>query len=170
MGHLVDGGARALFAVAVGALAFIAVITVFEVASRYLFGAPTVWVVDATGVALAWSIVLAAPRVALERGHVAITMLGDVGPGRELRARLIEAVAGLVCAGAAWIVASEAWRQFERGITTQGAMPVPKVWITVALAVGLGWTALVFVRLALGSAAAAERDFARAETRDRHPD
>lgn len=169
MGRLVDGGARALFAVAVGALAFIAVITVFEVASRYLFGAPSVWVVDVTGVALAWSIVLAAPRVALERGHVAITMLSDVGPGRALRARLIETVAAVVCAGAAWIVASEAWRQFERGITTQGATPVPKVWITAALALGLAWTALVFVRLALGAAAASERDPARAQPHDGRP-
>lgn len=168
MSDLVDGGARALFACAVAALAFIAAITVFEVASRYLFGAPTVWVADVTGVALAWSIALAAPRVALDRAHVAITMLSDVGPARHARARMLEAAAGLVCAGAAWIVAGEAWRQFERGITTQGATPVPKVWITAALAVGLGWTALVFVRLALGSTAP-ERDPARAQTHDRRP-
>ena len=121
----------------------------FEVASRYLFGTPTVWVADVAAVALAWSIALAAPRVALDRAHVAITMLSDVGPGQEVRARMIEGVAGLVCAGAAWITASEGWRQFERGITTQGATQVPKVWITAALAVGLAWTALVFLRLAL---------------------
>lgn len=146
---LVDGAAKVLFGLAAAALALIVSITVYEVASRYLFGAPTVWVSDSTGVLLAWSIALAAPEVARRRGHVAISILSGIGPWRERRARLLEWVSGLVCGGAAWIVASEAWRQAERGITTQGATQIPKAWITAALAVGLLWTAIVFARLAL---------------------
>ena len=150
MGRIIDGGARALFAAAAAALAFIVAVTVYEVASRYLVGRPTVWASDVAAMALAWSIALAAPEVARRRAHVAITMLADVGPWREARARLLEAVAALVCGGAGAVVASEAWRQVERGITTQGATQVPKAWVTGALALGLAWTALVFARLAAG--------------------
>lgn len=150
VGRTVEAGARALFALAATALGLIVAITSYEVASRYALGRPTLWVSDATGVLLAWSISLAAPEVARRHGHVAITMLSERGPWRGRRARVLEAVAALVCGGAAWIVASEAWRQVERGITTQGATQVPKAWITAALALGLGWTALVFVRLAAG--------------------
>ena len=147
--RIVEGGARALFALAALALALIVAVTAYEVAARYLLGRPTVWTSDATGVLLAWSIALAAPEVARRRGHVAITMLSDAGPWRDARARGLEALAALVCGGAAWIVATEAWRQFERGIATQGATPVPKAWITGAIALGLAWTALVFARLPL---------------------
>ena len=146
---LIDTGARALFALAALALAGIVAITVHEVASRYFLGRPTVWVSDATGVLLAWSIALAAPEVARRRGHVAITMLSDAGPWRAARARALEATAALACAGAGWMVATEAWRQLERGIATQGATPVPKAWISGAIALGLLWTALVFARLSL---------------------
>ncbi|MEM8663032.1 MAG: TRAP transporter small permease [Pseudomonadota bacterium] len=149
MVRLVDGGARALFALAAAALALIVAITVYEVTSRYLLGAPTVWVSDITGVLLAWSIALAAPEVTRRRGHVAIAILTTMGPWRTSRARLPEWVSAIVCAGAAWIVASEGWRQVERGITTQGATQVPKAWITAALALGLLWTAIVFASLAL---------------------
>ena len=148
-GRAVEAGARALFVLAATALGLIVAITVYEVASRYALGRPTLWVSDATGVLLAWSIALAAPEVARRRGHVAITMLSDVGPWRAARSRALEASAALACTGAGWMVAIEAWRQFERGIATQGATSVPKAWISGAIALGLLWTALVFARLAL---------------------
>ena len=149
IGTVIDGGAKVFFAAAIIALVFIAIATIAEVASRYFFASPSVWVADISAVALAWSIALAAPEVARRRGHIAITILTEVGPAQVWRARLLEAISVIACAIAGTIVASEAWRQVEQGVTTQGATQVSKAWVTAAIALGLIWTALVFAKQAI---------------------
>ena len=117
IGTVIDGGAKVFFIAATIALVFIAIATIAEVASRYFFASPSVWVADISAVALAWSIALAAPEVARRRGHIAITILTEVGPAQVWRARLLEAISVIACAIAGTIVASEAWRQVEQGVT-----------------------------------------------------
>ncbi|MCL4746630.1 MAG: TRAP transporter small permease [Burkholderiaceae bacterium] len=78
-----SGGARALAdrlvsgcALLAGALIALACAVIFyEVAARYLFGAPTTWSIDVSSYLLLWATFLGSPYTLREGGHVAVDLL-----------------------------------------------------------------------------------------------
>ncbi len=144
-----DWVSLALFALAAAGLAALVAVTSVEVLLRYAFDAPTHWAADSVGYLLAAVVMLALPEVTRRQGHVAITFLSERSPWPRAQARSLALAAGLVCLGAAWIVSEEAARQLARGVLTQGAAPIPKVWITGTVVVGFAVSGLVFLRTAL---------------------
>ena len=139
LGRALDGATSLLASLASAALAAMAGLYLYEVAARYLFGAPTIWSAEAVGYALAAVIFAALPQVTRARAHVAVDILPtSLAPraGRAL-ARLTDAAAALAAAGAGAIVAREAWRQFERGLTSSGAVGLPRWPVTALIALGL---------------------------------
>ncbi|MEO0363282.1 MAG: TRAP transporter small permease, partial [Pseudomonadota bacterium] len=50
------------------------------------------------------------------------------------------------CATAGWIVAGESLRQFDRGLMTNAANPIPRWWITAVIALGFASASLHFLR------------------------
>ncbi len=142
LARLTDWLARALFWLAMVALAAIVAVTCFEVLLRYLFDAPTHWAADSVGYLLAASIMLALPEVTRQRGHVAISFLAERMPNL---APVLALVAALVSLATAWIIGEETARQAARLVLTQGAAPIPKAWITGAAALGIGLSGLVFL-------------------------
>lgn len=148
LGRLHDASSRALHALAALALAATAGLYLYEVAARYLFGAPTTWTVESVGYALAVVIFAGLPEATRRGAHVSVDTLPDALPPAA-RAALLRAaalLAALVTAGAAWIVAGEALRQFERGLLTNAANPIPRWPITAVIALGLASAALHLAR------------------------
>ena len=63
-----------------------------------------------------------------------------------LLVRATDAAAALAVGGAGGIVLGEAWRQFERGTATSGAVALPRGPITALIATGLILAALHLAR------------------------
>ena len=148
LGALHDTTSRWLFVLAGGALCAAVALYVFEVVMRYGFGAPTTWSGEAVQYALAVLIFCALPDVTRRNAHVAIDILPEALPPTAsvwlVRATGLVAVAA--CGVAAWIVAGEALRQFDRGMMTNAANPIPRWPITAVIALGFGSAALHFLR------------------------
>jgi len=120
----------------------------FEVVARYIFDAPTTWSGEAVQYALAILIFCALPDVTRRSAHVAIDIVPEALPknARNVLAWINALVAALATGSAAWIVAGESMRQFEKGLMTNAANPVPRWWITAFIALGLASAALHFLR------------------------
>lgn len=143
-----DATSRWLFALAGAALCLAVMLYVFEVAMRYGFGAPTTWSGEAVQYALAVLIFCALPEITRRKAHVAIDILPEALPPRTglWLARITAVLAAGACALAGWIIAGEAVRQFDRGLMTNAANPIPRWWITAVIALGFTSTALHFLR------------------------
>ncbi|MGR3486293.1 MAG: TRAP transporter small permease [Paracoccaceae bacterium] len=143
-----DAACAALFALAMAATAAMAGLYLWEVVARYGFGAPTIWTADAVGYALAVAVFAALPEVTRRRAHVAVDILPAALPamGRRALVRATDAAGGLAAGAAGWIATGEAWRQLERGLMTNAAVPVPRWPITATIALGLVLAALVLLR------------------------
>lgn len=148
LGALHDASSRWLFRLAGAALCAAVGLYVFEVVMRYALGAPTTWSGEAVQYALAILIFCALPDVTRRNAHVAIDILPEALPPAAAlwlgRATTLVAVAA--CGTAGWIVAGEALRQFERGLMTNAANPIPRWPITAVIALGFGSAALHFLR------------------------
>ncbi len=143
-----DTSSRWLFALAGGALCLAVALYVFEVIMRYGFGAPTTWSVEAVQYALAILIFCALPDITRRNAHVAIDIVPEALPPRAALwlGRITALLAAGACGVAGWIIAGEAARQFERGLMTNAANPIPRWWITAIIALGFASAALHFLR------------------------
>ncbi|MEM7520101.1 MAG: TRAP transporter small permease [Pseudomonadota bacterium] len=143
-----DATSRWLFRLAGAALLLAVALYAFEVVARYLFDAPTTWSGEAVRYALAVLIFCALPDVTRRAAHVAIDIVPEALPphARTTLAHINNGVAMCATGIAAWIVAGESLRQFEKGLMTNAANPIPRWWITAVIAVGLGSAALHFLR------------------------
>ena len=148
--RVLDAAAAALFVLAGAALVAMAGFYLWEVVARYGFGAPTIWTADAVGYALAATVFAALPEVTRRRAHIAVDIVPAALPAHARRraVRLTDAAAGLAAGGAGGIAAREAWRQLERGLMTNAAVPVPRSPITAVIALGLILAALILLRSA----------------------
>ncbi|MEL7397076.1 MAG: TRAP transporter small permease [Pseudomonadota bacterium] len=148
LGHWHDESSRWLFRLAGAALLLAVALYAFEVVARYLFDAPTTWSGEVVQYALAILIFCALPDVTRRSAHVAIDIVPESLPenARIIVARMNSLVAALATGIAAWIVAGESLRQFEKGLMTNAANPVPRWWITAFIALGLASAALHFLR------------------------
>ena len=147
-----DGLSKAAFVLGSAALAIIVGSFAYEVVMRYLFNAPTRWASDLVSFLLLTSVFLAAPWLTREGGHVSISLLPDMLPGKWSR-RVVSAgylVATAVCLWAGWIIAGEVQILFGRGTMTLSAVPAPKWWFTALILFGFVNSAFYFLRLACG--------------------
>lgn len=152
----IDGTTRAGYMLALAILALVAIITCYEVAARYFFGAPTRWVNDYVAYALCLIIFLAVPELTRTRAHIAISFLVDGAPPRRARImRVVIAMLGtLACLAAAWISAEENWRQYVQGEETIATIPIPKWWISIFITYGMLGAGIQFGRQTLDPPAA----------------
>lgn len=146
-----DTSSRLLFAVAGMALCTACALYLYEVAARYLFDAPTTWTNEAVQYSLAMLIFLALPDITRRAAHIAIDIVPaslSGGPAIWL-ARLNNLVAAGACLFAGWIAFGEAAKQFDRGLLTNAAHPIPRWWITAVITLGLASAAMHFLRHAM---------------------
>jgi C4-dicarboxylate transporter DctQ subunit len=136
-----------------------AAVTVFEVASRYLFGAPTTWAHATTTALCATGFALGGAYAFVRNEHIRITVVIDRlrGPARRGLEGLALLIGAVYLAGlgyAAWYQAADAVWRFETGSWAPERTPGPPNWplpalIRTALAAGtLLFLALVLLRLA----------------------
>ncbi|MBD3666283.1 TRAP transporter small permease [Sulfitobacter aestuariivivens] len=152
LGQWHDESSRWLFRLAGAALLLAVALYAFEVIARYLFDMPTTWSGEAVQYSLAILIFCALPDVTRRSAHVAIDIVPESLPenARRILARINALVAALATGLAAWIVAGESLRQFEKGLMTNAANPIPRWWITAFIALGLASAALHFLRHMIG--------------------
>ncbi len=148
LGQWHDESSRWLFRLAGAALLLAVALYAFEVVARYLFDAPTTWSGEAVQYALAILIFCALPDVTRRSAHVAIDIVPEALPegARDILGRINSLLAALATGLAAWIVTGESLRQFEKGLMTNAANPIPRWWITAFIALGLASAALHFLR------------------------
>lgn len=136
--------------VAALSLACIVAAFAYEVVSRYVFGAPTWWSAELVSYLLCVLTFCMMPRVTQTGGQVAVTVLLERLPPQTQAVveRLIWALGFAATAAVTWFAAWETSRQIERGVQMMAAMPIPKWWVSIWIAIGFGLTALQFLRLA----------------------
>ncbi|MEM9013085.1 MAG: TRAP transporter small permease [Pseudomonadota bacterium] len=158
LGRWHDASSRWLFRLAGAALLLAVALYVFEVVARYLFDAPTTWSGEAVQYALAVLIFGALPDVTRRGAHVAIDIVPEALPpgARHWLGRANHLIGATATAVAGGIVAGEALRQFERGLMTNAAHPIPRWWLTALIALGLISAALHFLRHAKADAGSAD--------------
>jgi len=150
LGDIHDRSSRWLFTLAGGALCLAVALYVFEVVMRYGFNAPTTWSVEAVQYALAVLIFCALPDITRRNAHITIDIVPEALPPHisVWLGRATALLAALACGVAGWIVAGEAIRQFDKGLMTNAANPIPRWWITAVIALGFSSAALHFLRQA----------------------
>lgn len=150
--RLHDASSHLLFLAAGLALVAATGLYLFEVAARYFFNQPTTWSLEAVQYALAVLIFAALPEVTRRSAHVAIDIVPTALPPRFAvpLSRLNAVIGTLACSSAAWIAAKEALKQFDQGLLTNAAHPIPRWWITAIIAVGLASSAIHFLRHSFG--------------------
>jgi TRAP-type C4-dicarboxylate transport system permease small subunit len=148
LGELHDAVTSASFAGAAAVLAAIAVSFCYEVAARYFFAAPTSWANAFVAYFLCAAIFLAVPELTRRRAHVAINLLLDrLGPARSvLLNRLIRAAGAASCLLAAWFTGNATFDQFQLGIDTISAYPVPKWCVSIFIPYAMLSAGLYFLR------------------------
>lgn len=149
--RLHDAATRALFALAWLALACAGALFVYGVVARYFFNSPSTWAGEAVSYCLVVIIFAALPELTRENAHIAVDIVPDSLPAQfgDILGRLNAFIATIVCVGAGWIAAGQALKQFERGVMTNAANPIPKWGFTALIAVGLLGAASHFIRQAL---------------------
>ncbi len=121
------------FLLAAGVLAGIAASFCYEVAARYFFSAPTSWANAFVAYMLCAAIFLAVPELTRRRAHVAINILMDRlrADRAQMLARFIRAAGAAACLLAAWFTGNATLDQFQLGIDTISAYPVPKWAVSI---------------------------------------
>ena len=132
--RLVDG-----CALLAGALVVLACAVVFyEVAARYLFGAPTTWSIDIASYLLLWATFLGSAYTLREGGHVAVDLL-VVRLGAEHRRRLgllIHGATALFVVLVVWQGAIACEQAYRFGEVTMSSLRFPLYIPLLALPVG----------------------------------
>jgi TRAP-type C4-dicarboxylate transport system permease small subunit len=154
-----DAVALSGFVMGAGALGAIVVIYAYEVISRYIFGAPTLWASDTVSFLLLISVFATAPWLTREGGHVAVTIVPDLVPSaRDFFIRAGFFVTAVVCLWATWICFGETLYLFKRGTTTLTTFRIPKWTLMAFITYGLLNSGLYFLRLAFGGRQAETQD------------
>jgi TRAP-type C4-dicarboxylate transport system permease small subunit len=158
MSVLLDRATRWGAALGAALIGFVALINCMETILRYVFNAPTIWVSAVSGYGLAASVMLCAPLLTAEKGHVAMDLLARLLPPVQRRnAELTTGIASaLMCGIAAAIVLVQCWVQFESGETTSDSLRIPRFWLSLFMVFGLGLSAVQFLRLGWRPAAPLE--------------
>ena len=133
-------------------LAFMVVAYCFEIFSRYVLHAPTVWVSPIVSYILCVMIFLAVPELTRESAHIYIDYLETrVSPRTSASiSQFIRWTGVLACLVAAWFTATETLDAFELEILTNTYLPIPKWWLSVLIPYAFFSSALYFLRHALG--------------------
>jgi TRAP-type C4-dicarboxylate transport system permease small subunit len=140
-------------------LAFVAALLIFaimlgvgaDVAGRYVFGRPLVWIHEFTEYSLLCVLSLGMAWLVRERGHVAIEILVDNVPVSLANAmKVVSAVISCAISSVLGYWATlAAVSDYQRGIETYGIYPIPRFSLFVVIAVGLILTAVEFARVAV---------------------
>lgn len=139
------------FVVGSTALGLIVAIYAYEVMSRYLFWAPTLWASDFVSFLLLISVFTTAPWLTREGGHVAVTIVPDLLPKwHDLLIRAGFFVAAAVCLWAGWICLGENIYLYGRGTSTLTTIRIPKWILSAFITYGLVNSGLYFLRLGFG--------------------
>lgn len=139
---------KAGFALAALFVGIIAASFVYEVVARYFFDAPTFWSSAVGEYTLCATIFLAIPEMTRRGAHINVNLISDrLSPEQMRRLRAaIHLLATAACFVAAWITATETWRQYTQDVTTLTAFPIPKWWVSIFLPYGFLSAAIHFLR------------------------
>jgi C4-dicarboxylate transporter, DctQ subunit len=145
-----DSISRIGFLVAAFALAFMVIAYCFEIFSRYVLQAPTVWVSPIVSYILCLMIFLSVPELTKQSSHIYIDYLESrLSPAAAMRvARIIRWIAATACFVAAWFTVSDAFESFESEILTNTYLPIPKWWLSILIPYAFFSSAIYFLRQA----------------------
>jgi TRAP-type C4-dicarboxylate transport system permease small subunit len=139
---------KAGFAVATFFVGVIACSFVYEVVARYFFGAPTFWSYAVGEYVLCATIFLSIPELTRRGAHINVNLISEkLSPAQMYRLRVfVGLLSAAACLVAAWITATETWRQYAQDVTTLTSFPIPKWWVSIFIPYGFLSSAIQFLR------------------------
>jgi TRAP-type C4-dicarboxylate transport system permease small subunit len=123
---------------------------VLDVTGRYFWNTPLPWVFELTEYALLYIPCLGMAWLARDGGHVAVDIVtANLRPStRLLLGALVSLVTAVVCALIAYWGLMTTWDSFERGITIDKYLRIPRWAILGVIPLGFALTAVEFARIA----------------------
>jgi TRAP-type C4-dicarboxylate transport system permease small subunit len=148
LSRLHDGLTDVGFWGAAVAVAYLTLVTAWEVFGRYALNAPSDWAPDTAAVSFAMITFLAAPMVTRKASHARMSFIVDGLPGRAAlwTNRCVLLVGAIVCGLCAWFGGVETIRQYERDITIISVTELPKWLVTGAITYALANMGVYFLR------------------------
>lgn len=146
--RLHDGLTNASFWGATVAVAYLTLVTAWEVFGRYALQAPSDWAPDTAAVSFAMITFLAAPMLTRNTGHARMTFIAEkASPETALWLNRFVLFLGMAACGlCAWYGIAETTRQVTRGVKMIAVTPIPKWVVTGVIAYSLMSMALYFLR------------------------
>ena len=120
-----------------------------DVAARFFFNRPFVWMFEAVQYALLAVLFLGSPWVTRNNGHVSIDLLLEALPARIRRRVQAGAflLAALICLFLSWWAAVLTADNYGRSVMTTGIYPVPRHYLIGLISIGLLLTGIEFLGL-----------------------
>jgi C4-dicarboxylate transporter, DctQ subunit len=137
-----------------------------DVAARYLLASPISWALEFSEYALLAILFLGMPWLAREKGHVSIEIVTDqLRPATQVMlARLSSVACSALLAYLAWWALVQSLNDYNHNIETIGIHPIPRFYLPALAALGLGLTAIEYLRQALTSRPRLEHGKVKPET------
>ena len=138
---------RALFLLAMGLVAAVLVIVVYDVGTRNLGFRPPAWGVNTVEYALFWIAILSVPDLVRTRGHVSVeVVLSTLSPAWRLRASLLVClVASLICFFVAWRSGLAFHKAWVTGNYEVRAFDMPEWIIYLPMPIAFALAGLMFL-------------------------
>lgn len=158
--RLHDGLTRLTFWAAAIAVAYLTLVTAWEVVARYALRMPTGWGSDTSAVAFAFITFLAAPMLTWKSGHAAMTFVVEQSPAALSlwMMRFCHLMGAGACGICAYFGAIETSRLYVRGVAMIAVTPIPKWIVTGVMVYGLVSMSLYFLRQLVASFTAERSD------------
>ena len=112
----------------------------YEVASRYLFNAPTIWAQEIAQLLLLWATFIGLARALKRDQHIRISALDPFIPeaGRRWQRLFSLVFIALLCVLVVKFGGEIFWDSFERGRSTGTMLNIPNWWAEVVIPLGFG--------------------------------
>lgn len=122
-----------------------------DVAARSMFDRPVGWVYEFVQHGMLLILFLGLPWLTRQREHISVDIVVDAVPPAVRRTMLVggSILSAAVCAWLAWWAVRSTADNFARGVLTDGIYPIPRGALIAVIALGLGLSAVEFLRLAL---------------------
>ncbi len=141
-----------LAALAAAVLLFIVLIISMEVALRYFWNLPIVWVVEITEYGLLFVTFLVAAWVLKREGHVKMDLvLNRLKPRIQALFNIITSIIGaIICLVIIWYSAQTTWIHFQEGSFLPSFLNIPDAYILFIIPIGYFLLFIQFLRRTYG--------------------
>ncbi|MBD85635.1 MAG: hypothetical protein CL743_03835 [Chloroflexi bacterium] len=140
------------FYIAAFLILFVALIVGYEVLMRRVFNAPTFWVLQTSGYALAFITFLSATKILKEDGHTRMSVVTENLPVRYVKVmnKITSFSSAIVCAILTWRTGLSTYQGYQWGLSLWEGYTIPQYLVWWIMPFGFFLLTIQFIRMGFG--------------------